>query len=140
MRSSTWPTICPGFWRRLAAARPSSKPFRAENPCEVPAFGTLDGRQLVAFQCVVPRSDWEEVRERFYDAFRIQKVAYRHANGGKSAPTLVEDATPRFVSKEQEVVEASASDELVVRKTFYELRVEPEPALRRSSSWSGVIR
>ena len=38
------------------------------------------------------RSDWEQLREIFTLAFRLQKAAYRRANGGKMAPSLVEDA------------------------------------------------
>jgi hypothetical protein len=49
---------------------------------------TLDGRRLVSYQCVVLREDWLRLREVFWDAFRIQKAAYRRANGGKTAPTL----------------------------------------------------
>ena len=49
----------------------------------------MDGRLLVPYQCIVLREDWLRLREVFWDAFRIQKAAYR-PNGGKTAPTLQE--------------------------------------------------
>ena len=43
-------------------------------------------------RCTLPqlraRQEWQQLREVFWEAFRIQKAAYRHANGGKAAPNL----------------------------------------------------
>jgi len=47
---------------------------------------------------VVKRSDWEQLRESFTLAFRLQKAAYRRANGGKMAPSLVEDAEAHWTA------------------------------------------
>ena len=128
----------------------------------------------MAFQCAVARTDWEQVRERFYEVFRpsagsetapfgaetgaegwvfpwistsfhgfsmvlrgvscvssaprgFQRVAYRRANGGTSAPSITEDAEPRFVARKRERPEI----QLVVRKTFLELPEQPKAALKR---------
>lgn len=111
---------------------------------------TLDGRRLVSYQCVVLREDWLRLREVFWDAFRIQKAAYRRANGGKTAPTLQEDVTPHFLKavlrdegSDVPAIPSAGSDgdpydrHLVVRKTFLEV-VEENPSgcrdLKRSKS------
>ena len=49
---------------------------------------TLDGQTLVPYQCVVRRDAWEAVRQRFNEAYPLQKTAYRHANGSSGAPGM----------------------------------------------------
>lgn len=66
---------------------------------ELDIYGTLDGRTLVPYQCVVERSAWEGMKEAFQEAFRLQRTAYRRANGGSAAPALMEDMPPRFAAR-----------------------------------------
>ena len=56
--------------------------------------------ELVSFQCVVATHEWNLVKDRFYDAFLMQKKAYRRANGGCTAPILREESRPRFFRNE----------------------------------------
>ena len=53
----------------------------------------------------------------------FQRVAYRRANGGTSAPSVTEDVEPRFVARRRLPL---PSVELVVRKTFLELPEQPK--------------
>ena len=53
-------------------------------------YGVMDGRKLVPYQCVVVRSEWDQSRASFYEAFKVQKAAYRRANGGPKSPNLIE--------------------------------------------------
>ena len=48
------------------------------------------------FRCVMRREQWEFVRDRFFDAYRLQKTAYRHANGGSGAPNVHDEVVPKF--------------------------------------------
>ena len=50
-------------------------------------------------RCVVKRSDWHQLRESFTIAFRRQRAAYRRANGGTTAPALVEDVEAHWASR-----------------------------------------
>eukprot|EP00434_Breviolum_minutum_P030267 symbB.v1.2.026772.t1/scaffold2699.1/size140064/7 len=118
-------------------------------------YENLDGRRLVSYQCVVIRSEWEKVKPYFwealveFEAFRIQKAAYRHANGGSSAPTLTQDAQvhllapTRHLSRDSDESEASAITSpldtsmvrTVVRNTFLELDEGRDvPPMRRTRS------
>eukprot|EP00435_Cladocopium_sp_Y103_P021817 s1500_g5.t1 len=104
-------------------------------------YETLDGRTLVSYQCVVLREDWENVKTFFWETFRIQKAAYRHANGGSSAPTLAQDASPHLLAEELEEwstgSDSSAfpsSVKTVVRNTFLELEEDVKPPMRRTRS------
>lgn len=90
-------------------------------------YETLDSCKLVPYQCVVKRSDWEQLRESFTLAFRRQKAAYRRANGGTTAPSLVEDAEAHWASQgngcfnPSEALPQATMIKTVVRKTFLEL-------------------
>lgn len=111
---------------------------------------TLDGRTLVGYQCVVLREDWEKVNPFFWEAFRIQKAAYRHANGGSTAPSLTQDVSPNLLVEEPEEWQRSTSRassassasaipssvKMVVRNTFLELEedVNHKPPMRRTRS------
>ena len=50
----------------------------------------LDGNQLVPYQCVVEIEAFQKIRAPLLEALRVQKAAYRRANGGTAAPSLVE--------------------------------------------------
>ena len=71
----------------------------AEHAQEVETYDSLDGRDLVPYQCVVRRSVWEQVRPRFLDVFPLSKTAYRRANGGSSAPVIHEDVEPKYLAE-----------------------------------------
>ena len=75
---------------------------------QVKTYEVMDGRKLVPYQCVVVRQQWDELRTSFAEAFRVQKAAYRHANGGSSTPSLTEDARPRWISAAHDVCPADA--------------------------------
>lgn len=105
-------------------------------------FDQLDGQPLVPYQCVVPRARWEEVRHRVLEVMRSQKSAYRFANGGRTAPSLIEEASAHFA------VDASGQDQcskelptkVVVRKTFLEVDEEAcMPSIKRSKSDIGLL-
>lgn len=147
-------------WRRFSSEE-DPKAFRMAKflRCFMKELGhpimtheVMDGRLLVPYQCVVLREDWLRLREAFWDAFRIQKAAYRRANGGKTAPTLKEDVIPHFLQPSSAAhnekshgpaIPRDGSDgnpyepHLVVRKTFLEV-VEVNTsgcrALKRSKS------
>mmetsp|Transcript_41244 Transcript_41244/g.84220 ORF Transcript_41244/g.84220 Transcript_41244/m.84220 type:complete len:159 (-) Transcript_41244:248-724(-) len=93
-------------------------------------FGVMDGRKLVPYQCAVVRWEWSQLRASFHEAFKVQKVAYRRANGGPKSPNLIEDATPHFLPG----VHQGDSDSqfsvpkrnITVRKTFVELHEEED--------------
>ena len=53
-------------------------------------YGVMDGRKLVPYQCAVVRWEWSQLRASFHEAFKVQKVAYRRANGGPKSPNLIE--------------------------------------------------
>jgi len=98
-----------------------------------PTYNSLDGNQLVSFQCVVRRDAWNMVKEAFNKAFLMQKKAYRRGNGGNSAPALLEDVKPRVVRdrldrlSEVQAIQQRLSDEqpnlhkVVVRRTFLDV-------------------
>lgn len=108
---------------------------------DIEAFDTLDGRELVSYQCVVRRTDWELLRNRFAEVFPLAKAAYRRANGGTYAPSLHEDAEAKFNPQEQtdktdgaeHSVQPEQSDatRLVVRNTFLDLEEQCEGLMHR---------
>ncbi|CAE7241786.1 unnamed protein product [Symbiodinium sp. CCMP2592] len=92
----------------------------------VHTYQSLDGQELLPYQCVVQREEWYVARDHFKATFALQKTAYRRANGGTSTPRLVEESTPRFcrevvASCQNQTGLASDVCELVVHKTFFEL-------------------
>ncbi|CAE7213289.1 Slc9a8 [Symbiodinium natans] len=62
----------------------------------MPVHQSLDGQDVLPYQCVVAREHWCRMHERFHPAFALQKAAYRRAKGGKTAPKIVEDIAPRL--------------------------------------------
>ena len=50
----------------------------------------LDGNQLVPYQCVVEVEAFQKIHGPLFEALRVQKAAYRRANGGTVAPSLME--------------------------------------------------
>jgi len=104
-------------------------------------YDILDGWTLVSYQCVVKRSDWNKVKMSFREAFRIQKAAYRRANGGSAAPGLTEDVPPHLLldpvePAEPAEVEITECLKTVVRNTFLEVdeEVGDGPPMRRTKS------
>mmetsp|Transcript_41127 Transcript_41127/g.73654 ORF Transcript_41127/g.73654 Transcript_41127/m.73654 type:complete len:432 (-) Transcript_41127:335-1630(-) len=109
-------------------------------------FDMLDGRLLVPYQCVVRKEAWMQIREHFFIAFSLQKTAYRHANGGTTAPNVHDHSKPRFVPRascenlSNRILRAkkmSAQHSFVVRHTFVEVQTDsseecedPKPASR----------
>lgn len=124
---------------------------------DVHTYDSLESRTLVPYQCVVLRSQWTQIRDSFRQAFHLQKAAYRRANGGTTAPSIVEDVRPHLLGSEVHATSSGGSDsaesdqidqlpsevsKLVVRNTFLELdEVNPLPkhAMRRSKSESGDL-
>ena len=81
---------------------------------EVEAYDSLDGRELVPYQCVVRRSVWETVKSRFFEVFPLAKTAYRRANGGSSAPGVHEDVEPKYLAEEVQVKEELSSGSILL--------------------------
>lgn len=83
------------------------------------------------------------VRASFAKAFVLQKAAYRRANGGTTAPAMVEDVHSHLVAEEESPESPMATDgvpetKLIVRNTFLEVddssTGSSEGCLRRSKS------
>ena len=95
-------------------------------------YNLLDGRQLVPYQCVVAREEWNSVRARFFEAFTLQKTAYRRANGGSTAPGVHEGVEPRFLPDadlallRERIKFAQQQPKIVVRNTFVEMDEEDD--------------
>jgi len=102
----------------------------------VRVFSSLEGRQLVPYQCSVDRAAWDSARQKFTEAFLLQKTAYRRANGGSTAPSFHEDVKARFIPDEAAVALRQLSDKepkpdaenrgrrrhkVVVRRTFLDV-------------------
>jgi len=109
-------------------------------------YESLDGQQLLPYQCVVASQAWHDVRDLFQRAYLLQKTAYRRANGGAFAPGITEGTEPRFCqeicldSLQRRLREATGHQEVVtvVRKTFLEVadEVAPPSACGRSRTAS----
>ncbi|CAE7551561.1 Slc9a8 [Symbiodinium natans] len=93
------------------------------------AYQTLDGQELLYFQCAVRYKDWSRVREHVRNAYLLQKTAYRRANGGAQAPGLVEATAPKFCQEDvlsaladriRATEEAQRQQKIQVRNTFIE--------------------
>lgn len=122
-------------WLRFDAERYGSERFYLSQYIKIflanlnvhsnfPTYNSLDGNQLVSFQCVVRRDEWNAVKEAFHKAFLMQKKAYRRANGGNSAPSLSEDAAPRPLRSAVGAVrlpEEATQHKVVVRRTFLDV-------------------
>jgi hypothetical protein len=109
---------------------------------QLQTYGVMDGRKLVRYQCVVVRQQWDELRTPFFEAFQVQKAAYRRANGGTTAPSLVEDAAPRFVLRHFSCCAQPVGIKTIVRKTFIELDEGSDHSagcLKRSNSTGEVL-
>jgi len=96
---------------------------------------------------VLLRQDWEKVKDLVMDAFRLQKAAYRRANGGTSAPGILEVASPHFIGQalshgelnRKSLPEGPRGPKMVIRNTFFEVyEGSPTecPSMRRSKSCS----
>jgi len=100
-------------------------------------YDTLDGQELLPYQCTISRKDWSRVSDRFRKAYALQKAAYRHANGGPTAPGICEDVAPRFrqdsslfsLKCRTEVAQLAGADKeprILVRNTFVEVEYDEE--------------
>lgn len=106
---------------------------------ELHTFDVLDSRELVPYQCLVRRSEWEAVRKHFFEVFPLAKTAYRRANGGSSAPGVHEDVEPKFLSDTEvsfgpspaEREDMKLESRLIVRNTF--LDIEDDEELQRKA-------
>lgn len=97
---------------------------------QVTLHQSLDGQELLPYQCTILREDWDLVRERFQRACGLQKAAYCRARGGPAAPSLLESLGPRFrednsLNSLQQRLHQSIGVKAVVRKTFIDV---DEPA------------
>lgn len=116
---------------------------------DISIYDSLEGRSLVPYQCVVLRSQWMPLRDSFFEAFNLQKTAYRRANGGTTAPGMIEDARPHLlrgdgadvaaVSSDSDQLLADRSSKFVVRNTFLELDDVPDPCPIKRSKSSGDL-
>ncbi|CAE7662946.1 DHX34 [Symbiodinium necroappetens] len=97
----------------------------------VVVYDRLDGRLVVPYQCLVRSEEWTEIRPRFVQAFSLQKTAYRHANGGTTAPNVHENSKPRFIPRLscealnrriERAQRKSFQHNVVVRHTFVEVQ------------------
>eukprot|EP00438_Fugacium_kawagutii_P009161 Skav206202 [mRNA] locus=scaffold1844:369914:371377:- [translate_table: standard] len=117
--------------------------FVKELGYELKTYDTLDGRKLVPYQCVVVRHEWDQLRAAFFEAFKVAKAAYRHANGGTSTPSLSEDAHPHFALHNSTDFAQPEAIKTVVRNTFLELDEGSIAAtdchLKRSTSTGEVM-
>ena len=57
---------------------------------------SLDGQELLPYQCAVQEELWQQIAPHFRRAYMLQKTAYRRANGGSTAPAITEGTEPRF--------------------------------------------
>ena len=98
-------------------------------------YQSLDGQELLYFQCVVARDEWVRVQGHIRSAYLLQKTAYRRANGGAQAPGLSEGVKPRFcqeidLSSLAERIQADSAarpqQKVQVRNTFVEVDVDEE--------------
>mmetsp|Transcript_71782 Transcript_71782/g.168039 ORF Transcript_71782/g.168039 Transcript_71782/m.168039 type:complete len:116 (-) Transcript_71782:517-864(-) len=79
------------------------------------------------------RTEWERVRARFFDAFTLQKTAYRRANGGSTAPGVHEGVEARYLPdadlallRERIKFAQQQPPKIVVRNTFVEMEEEED--------------
>ncbi|CAE7521407.1 unnamed protein product [Symbiodinium natans] len=91
---------------------------------------SVDGQELLPYQCAILREDWDRVGEHFQRAYALQKAAYRHSRGGRTAPSLLESLGPRFrednsLTALQQRLRESIDAKTVVRKTFLDVE-EPQ--------------
>lgn len=95
---------------------------------DVRVFDCLDGRQLVPYQAVVCRDQWEALSPFFQDVWSTHRVAYKRLNGCKHAPTIVDGRQPREgepVTSEEAKLDGSGYN-ITVRKTFIEVGDDEE--------------
>ena len=101
----------------------------------VVVYHRLDGCLIVPYQCIVRSEEWMEIRTRVLQAFSLQKTAYRHANGGTTAPNIHDNSKPRFIPRSScealnrriELAQRRSSQHnVVVRHTFVEVQPRSE--------------
>jgi len=95
-------------------------------------YPSVDGQDLLPYQCAILRDDWDRVREPFQRAYALQKAAYRHSRGGSAAPNISESVAPRFQDDHsfealQQRLHETIEIKTVVRKTFIDVDEPTEP-------------
>ena len=99
---------------------------------DICTFASIDGRRLAPEHCVVHRDQWQRVRGRFFEAFRVQRSAYRRGSGGSNAPRLLEQEEPKFLHRPSlRPAVRHPTAQLVLRKTFWDLLEHDKPPKRR---------
>ena len=66
---------------------------------DVAVYQTLDGQELLPYQCAISREVWHRIQPEFKGAYSWQKTAYRRAYGGCYAPNILESSQPKFRTK-----------------------------------------
>ena len=89
-------------------------------------YQSLDGQELLPYQCAIQRADWDRVRGRFQCAYALQKSAYRRSRGGAAAPSVQDSMGPRFTDDHsldvlQQRLDEATEVKTVVRKTFIDV-------------------
>lgn len=109
----------------------------------IDVYSSLDGSQLVPYQAVVRRHDWEKVEALVAIAFQRQMTAYRRLRGCRNVPVLQVDCEPRFLPSlpgpaSTGVTQVSdTSDQPIiihVRNTF--INVKPKEQVPWKRHWS----
>ncbi|CAE8586134.1 unnamed protein product [Polarella glacialis] len=121
------------YWERLQDENFSLcsyvRKFLASTGMTVNVFTNFDGRELVSYQALVQRSQWESIRPEFEKAWRIHGAAYRRLNGGSTAPKLVEGGVARWKPCEQDATRFNDAcplsqmqgNGITIRNTFIEV-------------------
>jgi len=105
---------------------------------QIQVYDSLDGRQLVHYQCAIKKEDWHYVKPSFEEAFLLHRSAFRRAHGGSIGPSLVDVCPARAWNQmcfsgspqaESMAERGFVETEVVVeKKTFLDL---DEPAITR---------
>lgn len=94
---------------------------------DVQVFESLEGRQLVPYQAVLRREQWERIGSLFNDVWLTHRAAYKKLNSCKHAPTIVDGRQPREADKPISSgygEPLSPSYSIAVRNTFIEIGEE----------------
>lgn len=96
---------------------------------DVQVFDSLEGRQLVPYQAVLRREQWERIGSLFNDVWLTHRAAYKKLNSCKHAPTIVDGRQPReadkpFLPAGYAPEPVSPSYSIAVRNTFIEIGEE----------------
>ena len=100
---------------------------------DVAVYQTLDGQELLPYQCAIPREVWHRIQPEFSRAYILQKTAYRRTYGGSSAPGIHDSTEPKFRTQPRHLP-AQCRPEILPTSTFWlevmEISVVVEASLR----------